>query len=99
MRKVDRIVGTLLCFVLSLISRVVHGSYVRGEPVEEPNKILFMKFLGIGSVVLAMPAIRELQDRFPRAEIYFLTFRGNAGILKYGGITDRSKIFTIRDTS
>ncbi len=41
------------------------------------KKILFIKFWGIGSIVLTEPALRWLGKAYPAAEIHYLTFSRN----------------------
>jgi heptosyltransferase-2 len=44
------------------------------KPIE---RILFIKFWGIGSIILAEPALRCLRKKFPQARIDFLTLSQN----------------------
>lgn len=45
-----------------------------------PRRILVIKLSEMGSTVLALPALRELRRRSPEADLYVLTFRGNAAV-------------------
>lgn len=75
-RKLDRYLGPPLVRIASLILG-------RRRPAGgEPSRILLIKLHGIGNVVLLIPVIRQLRKRFPTAEIDFLSFRSNAGILE-----------------
>ncbi len=49
----------------------------KGKEPEEIKKILFIKFWGIGSIILAEPALRCLRERYPGVEIHFLTLKQN----------------------
>jgi ADP-heptose:LPS heptosyltransferase len=37
-----------------------------------------MKFFGMGSIVVASPALAALRDQFPGARMHFVTFKSNA---------------------
>ena len=53
------------------------------KTVQHPvRKILFVKFWGIGSVVLTEPALRWLAVAYPGVEIHYLTFARNAHLVK-----------------
>lgn len=80
-RKVDRYLGPFLLAVLALASRFGRGRRIRGEPA----KILFIKLHGIGNIVLLLPVLRRFRKRFRNAELDFLSFRSNAGILEETG--------------
>jgi len=77
-RKVDRYLGPPLVALLSLFSRRPG----RGASPPEPRRILLVKLHGIGNIVLLLPVMRQLRHRFPEAELDFLSFRTNAGILE-----------------
>src|SRR6185503_1523873 len=54
------------------------------------RKIVVMKFFGMGSIVVASRSLAALRDRFPDAEIHFVTFKSNQAILDIIGMTDRN---------
>jgi ADP-heptose:LPS heptosyltransferase len=45
------------------------------------DSILIIKFFGMGSILLATPALRQLRVQFPNARIIFLTFSSNSEVL------------------
>ena len=57
------------------------------------RKILFVKFWGIGSVVLTGPALRWLAVAYPGVEIHYLTFSRNALLVTL--IPNISRIHTL----
>ncbi len=69
------------------------------KPVGDPGvrasvrKILFVKFWGIGSVVLTEPALRWLAHAYPGVELHYLTFSRNAQLVRL--IASVSKIHTL----
>lgn len=88
MRKIDWYIGIPLCYffnILELFKRIFYSKKER-----EIKKILVIKFLGIGSIILTSPAIQALKDKFPNAHIYFLTFYGNKEVLEIINLTDKN---------
>ncbi|GAB4242455.1 MAG: glycosyltransferase family 9 protein [Deltaproteobacteria bacterium] len=77
-RKVDRYLGPPLVGLLSLLP----SRRSRAQDSDVPRRILLIKLHGIGNIVLLLPVIRRLRSGFPEAEIDFLSFRSNAGILE-----------------
>jgi ADP-heptose:LPS heptosyltransferase len=69
---VDEYVGRLLsrplAWLLKMFSR---------QPAARVEKILVIKFWGIGSVTLATPLLVRLRQQYPAAKIFFLTLESN----------------------
>lgn len=75
-KYIDRHFGIILCNLLGLIpSR-------RAIKNHQINKILIIKFSGFGNIVLALPTIRAIKEKYPNAEITFLTHTMNASLLE-----------------
>lgn len=87
MRRIDYIVGNLACSALAGAKRIQAPF---SKPRTEVRKIVVMKFFGIGSMVVASPALAALRDIYPGAEIYFVTFKGNRELLELLGLTDKN---------
>lgn len=80
MIRLDLLVGLPLCtlgFLASLPLRPFRRRTLR--PV---RSILVVKFLGLGSVLLATPLLRRLREAYPGARITFLTFQSNAELVR-----------------
>jgi len=79
MRRIDFTVGFLLCGFLALVSKT--GRKNKHNPSLPQNlnekKLLLMKFLGFGSILMTTPMIRELKRNYPSCKIHFLTFKSN----------------------
>ncbi len=86
MRRIDALAGNLLCSALAG-AKELSRPFVR--PRGEVRKIVVMKFFGMGSIVVASPALAALRDQFPQAELHFVTFRSNQALLEMLGLTDR----------
>ncbi len=85
MRRIDGLVGNLLCSALAAgkeLSRPFAG------PPGPVRNIVVMKFFGMGSIVVASPALAALRDQFPGARLHFVTFKSNAAVLELLGLTD-----------
>ena len=94
-RKVDRIVGTIICRILTLFSR-------RKSAVSAPvkaNKILVILLSEMGSLVLAYPMFQRLKEKYPAAELYGLLFEKNKEVLDLLGVTAEQNVLTINDRS
>ena len=92
-RKVDRIVGTLICRGLSLFSR-------RKMPSKTiPGKILVILLSEMGSLVLAHPMFTQIKRRYPGATIHVLLFEQNREILKILNVIPKENILTINNIS
>jgi ADP-heptose:LPS heptosyltransferase len=86
MRRLDRVLGDAACSVLATAHRLAKPFTAK----REIQKIAVMKFFGMGSIVVASKSLSALRDRYPGAEIHFVTFRSNQAILEILGMTDRN---------
>ena len=55
MRKIDYFVGIPLCFLVSIVQRVLH--LFQGARHVYPKKVLFIELSEMGSTILADPAM------------------------------------------
>ncbi len=86
MRRIDGVVGNLVCKALAgatAIRRPFTG------PLGPIKNIVVMKFFGMGSIVVASPAVAALRAHHPGARIHFVTFKGNREILELLDVADR----------
>ena len=77
MRKIDRHVGRPLVYFLSF--------FIRNRdmlPECDIKTIVVAKYFGIGSITLSTPLLQAIRERFPSAQIVFLTFNNNTELLK-----------------
>lgn len=105
---IDRVVGYALCLVLRIPALILEGVLKRKHvmpPVESPKRIVVAKYLGIGSILQATPMLKGLKDRYPDAQLIFISLQSNKGLLsKYEFIDEvlcvnDSSIFQITLTS
>jgi ADP-heptose:LPS heptosyltransferase len=93
MRKVDYFAGVPLCFLATLLIRLV-GLFAR-RPLQYNRKVLFIELSEMGSAILADPAMRKIR-RATNAELYFLIFKSNAASLRLLNTIPETHVFTIR---
>lgn len=93
MRKVDYFAGIPLCFLATLLIRLV--ALLVEKPFQPSRKVLFIELSEMGSAILADPAMRKLQ-RAGNIELYFLIFKSNAASLRLLNTIPESHVFTIR---
>lgn len=84
MRRIDRIAGSPLCHLLAPLA----GLFAH-RPAEA-RTVVVCKFFGMGSICLAWPLVRALQDAGSR--VVFLSFRGNDAVLDFLGIDERISV-------
>jgi ADP-heptose:LPS heptosyltransferase len=88
MRWIDNQVGNLACAAFAAAKRI--GGPFRAESQGSYKKILVTKFFGMGSIVVATPALQALREAYPDAEIHFASFAANREILEIVGLTDKN---------
>ncbi|MEE9394785.1 MAG: glycosyltransferase family 9 protein [Planctomycetota bacterium] len=81
---VDRWIGIPLVFLGRILSAL--SSPLRPKPkkneIADLRCIALIKLWGAGNVVLIMPIIRRLKQRYPQARLVFLTLPGNRELLE-----------------
>lgn len=99
MRRLDNRVGIPLCRALGAfewVSRLGRKPPPFPKPAQV-KRILVMKFLGLGTIVQAIPMLRILRRQHPDARIVFLTFDSCAEFVRSLGYCD--EVLEIRSTS
>lgn len=86
MRWIDNQVGNLACSALAMHKRVFGSDEA---PSGSYRKIAVMKFFGLGSIVVSAPSLAALRDAYPDAELHFVTFQSNKGLLELLDIADK----------
>lgn len=87
----EKQVGYLLCFVLTLYNKVF------GETLKpkQPGSVIFVKFIEQGAMVLHLPAFEEAIKSYGVNQVYCCTFLSNAPLLKTLNIFNEKNIFFI----
>ncbi|KPJ77151.1 MAG: hypothetical protein AMJ54_09060 [Deltaproteobacteria bacterium SG8_13] len=94
-RKIDQIVGTFLCGILSLL----YFPFVRRSTNPNPEKILVILLSEMGSLVLSAPMFAQLALKYPAASVYLLTFKRNREIVELMQLVPSEHICIINDAS
>lgn len=87
MRSIDSKLGSLACSAMAVERRF---GVLNRRPRGEVRKIAVMKMFGLGSIVVASPALAALRELYPNAEIHFVSFKSNREVLEILGLTDRN---------
>lgn len=97
MRSVDRSIGPAVCFLLTLVVKLVRlfKPPHRG-PVQDVRRILFVKPAEMGSTVLTYPTLLRARQLWPDCEIYFLVFAENTQAVGLLNIVPPGNIYEIR---
>src|SRR3954464_10831271 len=89
MRRLDRVLGDAACSALATAHRL-RKSFAATDPSRPVRKIAVMKFFGMGSIIVASRSLAALRDAYPGAELHFVTFASNRGILDILDMTDHN---------
>lgn len=90
-RFLDRQFGVPLCRALAACVRL----FRRAPEAGDPHRILIMRGFGVGNLVLMLPTLQALHDRFPSARIDAITLESNRGFLER--IDYVSRVWYLRD--
>ncbi len=96
-RWIDRFLGRVACAVLGGARAVREAVAPRQGLLGEPERILCIKFWGLGNLVLLLPVFRALRARYPGARIELLTLSRNRDILE--GVEDLDRVHFVEDRS
>jgi heptosyltransferase III len=92
----DRTVGRvleLLFRAVSSLQRMVQSS----RPTFDIQKILLIKIWGIGNIVMMLPIVEGIKEKYPQAHLYFLTLEVNCELLE--GHPDLHGVYAVRVSS
>ena len=87
-RIIDSCLGIPLIWLISMLLPARDNRALRKEETA-PQRILLVKFWGIGNIFMLLPAIQALQETFPDAEFDFLTLESNRAALNTLGAFKR----------
>lgn len=95
---VDHYLGAPIAWVLNIISQLVGPFFGRDHSfVNPPKTVLFLKFIGLGSIVRASFLLPAVKQRFPNAKIAFAVFPGCSSLVKMYSEVD--EVIVVRDNS
>ena len=98
-RSIDFWVGIPLCLLLSPVA-YLHRSWLRfftRHPLD-PKNILVIKLAELGAVVQAYPFFKKIEEDYPQAKVYVLTFAKNREIFElFDGFLKIEEVITISE--
>jgi len=82
LRKVDEYVGPVACQLLLGLEKVLSlvSQPQKASPNVEVKRVLIIKYFGLGSILLASPAIQSVKKKFPNCHIAMLTLSENRDV-------------------
>lgn len=98
MRRVDRWCGVPICHLLTFWRRILS---VVSVPVatSPPRQVLFIQTAEMGSLVLALPAVRHMERTYPGCAVHVLVFRNLAESVEAIGLAPAERVLTIDPSS
>ncbi|MEY4670103.1 MAG: hypothetical protein RL518_2802 [Pseudomonadota bacterium] len=94
----DHYVGGTLAWCLNAMARLLALVWRRDHSLRvAPRAVLFIKFLGLGSVVRSSFLLTAVRKKYPDTRIYFATFPGVAPVVRM--YSDLDKVLVVRDDS
>lgn len=98
-RWIDRWVGQLLCFAVSLWARLLGTRAPRVDHSKAPRHILVILLSEMGSIVLAGPMFKALRERYPGATLHVLQLRKNQEVARMLRLTEDANFHGLDDSS
>ena len=68
MRFMDRYLGSLLCSCFSFVNQLGRREQRSQEQPSQVQKILVMKYFGMGSLILSSPMVRAVKQTYPECQ-------------------------------
>lgn len=97
-RWIDVNMGRLICGVLTWWRSLMLLFAGKFKP-QEPQKILFIKFIEQGATVLANSAIQKAVDKVGKENVYFCVFEENAPVIEVLNLLPKENVLVLRPDS
>jgi len=94
-RRLDRILGSFICWLFSIFFRKDAGTSIRTRP----KNLLVILLSEMGSLVLAYPMFEFIGRKYPGVSIHVLLLNQNKEILELIDVVPSGNILTVRNTS
>lgn len=86
-RIIDRYIGIPLCYALHWIDALFKLSKKKGDKTKI-DKILMIKFWGIGNLVMLLPTIKAIRQHYPNAQLDMFTLLQNRQVFYRNSFID-----------
>lgn len=96
LQRADKRLGWLVCMLLQPLRWFRQRAGRPRAADADLERVLLIKFWGIGSLVLLTPAVRALRQRHPRAQLTLLTLRENEPFARGLGVFDEVRVLDVR---
>lgn len=95
---IDKYVAKPIAYLMNFLVRLLGKILSIDHSLDRDfRRIVICKFKGLGSIIQATPMMAALRQKYPNAEIIFVTTQGNIHLLRKIDIIDR--VITINDKS
>jgi len=95
-RALDKYLGIFLCYFLIYLNKLIALGAHRAEN-GQVKKILMIKFVGIGNLVMILPTIKAIRKRYPDARIDMFTLVQNKEVLQNNSFINNTYFITNRN--
>ena len=95
-RLLDKYLGVFLCYFLIYLNKLTTMGTHRSEK-DQIKKILMIKFVGIGNLVMILPTIKAIRKRYPEARIDVFTLVQNKEVLQNNSFINNTYLITNRN--
>ena len=95
-RTTDKYLGICLCYLLAFLDKVAKLIWGKGKE-KKKQKILMIKFTGIGNIVMILPTIKAVKKRYPEARIDVFTLLTNREVLRHNRFIDNAHFLNERN--
>ena len=95
-RKIDFWLGIPLCWICTVIDRILSIFLKPATVATPPKNVLFIELSEMGSAIIAYSAIQKTRALFPAANLFFLIFEENQESVYFTNVIPQEHVFTIR---
>lgn len=92
-RALDKYLGIFLCYFFIYLNKLV-ALWTHRVGEDQINKILMIKFFGIGNLVMLLPTIKAIRERYPEARIDMFTLFQNKEVLQNNSFINNTYFIT-----
>jgi ADP-heptose:LPS heptosyltransferase len=98
MKWIDTLIGIPLCLAVSPLALCLNRARARLSLTEEStDSLLFIKLLGMGSILLTTPTLQAIRQCFPKTRFHLLTFSSNRPLAENLQLFDRVSVIRTKN--